>query len=115
MRYLQTIILLVVLTIGNTGMSMVYSNSNSSITENEYANALLNSECVIYVGSDIIVLNQPSCSAGSGAECNCDTGQCCRAGELECECYTCGDDDDDDGIDWGLLIEILDLLPPLLP
>lgn len=112
MRYLQTIILLVVLTIGNTGMSMVYSHSNNSITENEYANALLSSECVEYVGGEMVVLSGPSCSAGD-ATCSCSEGQCCSAGGGSCECYNCDDEDDDDsGIDWTLL---RDLLPILLP
>jgi len=74
MKYLQAIILLVVLTIGNTGMSMVYSNSNSLITENEYANALLSSECVEYVGGEMVVLSGPSSSAGD-ATCSCSEGQ----------------------------------------
>lgn len=108
MRYFQTIILLVVLTVGNTGMSMVYSNSNNSITENEYANALLSSECVEYIGGEMIVLSGPSCSAGD-ATCSCSEGQCCSAGGGSCECYNC---DDDSGIDWTLL---RDLLPILLP
>ena len=112
MRYIQTIILLVVLTIGNAGMSMVYSNSNNSITENEYANALLGSECVEYVGGEMVVLSGPSCSAGD-ATCSCSEGQCCSAGGGSCECNNCDDEDDDDsGIDWTLL---RDLLPILLP
>ena len=95
MKYIQIIILLVVLIIGNAGMNMVYSASNDSIIEIEHTNGLvLSSECVEYVGGEMIVLSGPSCSAGD-ATCSCSEGQCCSAGGGSCECNNCDDEDDE--------------------
>jgi len=114
MKYVQIILLIVIITFGYAGnANIVYSNDTGLNQKNDYKNSLVsNSECVEYVGGDIIVLSGPSCSAGD-ATCSCSEGQCCSAGGGSCECNNCDDDDDEDGgIDWTIL---KDLLPILLP